>query len=84
MAMTPAERKAKQRERARAAGKCIICCKAQRRKDKETCGPCARKASGWADPDTTPHTCIYRGGLNKLDPKCARCLEIINNLQDEA
>ena len=38
--MTPAERKAAQRLRARARGRCLICCTAPARPGLATCGPC--------------------------------------------
>jgi hypothetical protein len=44
MATTPAERKRAQRERASAAGKCIMCCKRKARAGKTTCKPCYLEA----------------------------------------
>jgi len=44
MGMSEAEKKRAQRERARAAGKCIVCRKRKARKGRVTCGPCNEDA----------------------------------------
>lgn len=44
VAMTPAERKAKQRAAAIAKGLCVVCCINRARKGMSTCGPCSEAA----------------------------------------
>lgn len=43
-AMTAAERKAKQRARAKKAGLCIVCCQRKRSRGKTVCAPCNESA----------------------------------------
>jgi hypothetical protein len=47
MGKSAAERKAKQRARAKAKGLCAICCKRKARAGLTTCKPCYERTKAW-------------------------------------